>query len=57
MKAYGHSRTDKFACRWGCCTLKSDKRKNCRHIVDRTNRKTARQAMQRETQVLEVDSD
>jgi hypothetical protein len=43
MKAYGHSRKDKLECKYGCCTMKSGKLKNCRHIVDRANRKTARQ--------------
>lgn len=43
MKAYGHSRRDKLACRYGCCTTKSGKAKNCRVVVDRANRKTARQ--------------
>lgn len=43
MKAYGHSRKDKIECRSGCCTTKSGKDKNCREVVDRANRKTARQ--------------
>lgn len=43
MKAYGHSRTDKQACKYGCCTTKSGSMKNCRSVVDRSNRKTARQ--------------
>ena len=43
MKAYGHSRHDKIECRYGCCTTKSGKAKNCRGVVDRANRKTARQ--------------
>lgn len=43
MKAYGHSRTDKLECKYGCCTSKSGKKKNCRDAVDRSNRKTARQ--------------
>ena len=42
MKAYGHNRRDKRECRYGCCTGKSGKKKNCRHSVDRANRKTAR---------------
>lgn len=42
MKAYGHSRTDKNECSYRCCTSKSGK-KNCRDIVDKVNRKTARQ--------------
>lgn len=44
MKAYGHSRHDKIECRHGCCTTKSGKAKNCRGVVDRANRKTARQS-------------
>ena len=48
MKAYGHSRTDKQTCKYGCCTLKSGKMKNCRSVVDRANRKTARQEMKKE---------
>ncbi len=43
MKAYGHSRRDKLECKYGCCTGKSGKKKNCRTVVDRANRKTARQ--------------
>ena len=44
MKAYGHSRSDKLECKYGCCNRKSGKQKNCRGIVDRSNRKTARQS-------------
>lgn len=44
MKAYGHSRSDKIECRYGCCTTKSGKAKNCRTLVDRANRKSARQS-------------
>lgn len=43
MKPYGHSRTDKLECKYGCCNGKSGKQKNSRKIVDRANRKTARQ--------------
>jgi len=43
MKAHGHSRHDKSSCEYGCCTTKSDPKKNCRPIVDRARRKTARQ--------------
>lgn len=43
MKAYGHTRTDKLECDYGCCTTKSGKRKNCRKIVDKSKRKKARQ--------------
>lgn len=44
MKAYGHSRHDKIECKYGCCTTKSGKAKNCRSVVDRANRKTSRQS-------------
>jgi len=58
MKAYGHSRKDKMECKFGCCTGKSGKMKNCRGTVDRANRKTARQEMQRESQqVAESNND
>lgn len=43
MKAYGHSRRDKIECKYGCCTTKSGPKKNCRAVVDKSNRKTARQ--------------
>lgn len=43
MKAYGHSRKDNWVCKYGCCSSKSDKKKNCREVVDRAKRKTARQ--------------
>ena len=43
MKAYGHNRRDKLECRFGCCTGKSGTELNCRYIVDRANRKSARQ--------------
>lgn len=42
MHPYGHSRKDKLECKYGCCTSKSGKDKNCRVVVDRANRKTAR---------------
>jgi hypothetical protein len=48
MKSYGHSRRDKLECRFGCCTSKSGKKKNCRRIVDRSKRKAARQAALKE---------
>jgi hypothetical protein len=50
MKAYGHSRRDMLACKYGCCTTKSDKKKGCRKVVDRANRKTARQADKHEAE-------
>jgi hypothetical protein len=46
MKAYGHSRRDKLQCKYGCCTGKSGISKNCRKVVDRANRKTARQIVE-----------
>lgn len=49
MKAYGHSRRDKLECKYGCCTGKSGKAKNCRKVVDRANRKTARKSSLLET--------
>ena len=42
MKAYGHSRKDKLECKYGCCTGKSGKKKNCRAVVDKAKRKTGR---------------
>jgi len=49
MKPYGHTRKDKQECGYGCCTTKSGKKKNCRHIVDKAKRKTARQEAKNET--------
>lgn len=43
MHPYGHSRRDKLECRFGCCAGKSHPKRNSRKIVDRANRKTARQ--------------
>lgn len=48
MHAYGHIRRDKFECKYGCCTTKSGKKKDCRVRVDRQNRKSARQAFRNE---------
>ncbi len=42
MRAYGHSRRDKLECQYGCCNGKSGKQKNCRAVVDRAKRKSAR---------------
>lgn len=56
MKAYGHSRSDKLECKYGCCTGKSGKRKNCRHAVDRSNRKTARRLGNEEANVDPVSA-
>jgi len=42
MKAYGHSRKDKQECEHGCCGGKSMRQRNCRSVVDKSNRKTAR---------------
>lgn len=44
MKPYGHSRRDKLECKYGCCTGKSGKEKACREVVDKSKRKSARQA-------------
>lgn len=57
MKAYGHSRKDKWSCVYGCCTGKSDKKKNCREDVDRSKRKTARQEgkVKQDTIIVEED--
>ena len=48
MKAYGHSRKDKLECDFGCCVGKSGKDRSCRAVVDRANRKTARQEGRKE---------
>lgn len=52
MKAYGHDRHDKIECKYGCCTYKSGKKLNCRKIVDRAHRKTARQIARIESQQI-----
>jgi hypothetical protein len=54
MKAYGHSRRDMQTCKYGCCTTKSGKKKHCRGLVDRANRKSARQSSKKDI-VGEVD--
>jgi len=51
MKPYGHSRKDKLECKWGCCTFKSGKYHPWRKIVDKTNKKTARQLNQKECNI------
>jgi hypothetical protein len=48
MKAYGHSRKDKLECKYGCCAFKSGRKMNCREVVDKANRKTARQEENKE---------
>ena len=48
MKAYDHVRRDKLECRYGCCTGKSGKDRNCRNVVDKANKKTARQKQKQE---------
>lgn len=48
MHAYGHSRRDKLECKYGCCTTKSGKNKDCRVHVDRQNRSSARQSFRNE---------
>ena len=57
MKPYGHSRTDKLECKYGCCTGKSGVLKNCRGIVDKANRKTARQVAKKDIHVAQKDLD
>lgn len=57
MKPYGHSRRDKIECGYGCCTTKSGKNKNCRSVVDRSNRKTARQEGKVESKQIEPISE
>lgn len=45
MKAYGHTRSDiGKSCPYGCCTGKSDKRRNLRDVRDRSRRKKERRA-------------
>lgn len=58
MKAYGHSRKDKLECKYGCCTYKSGKDRSCRKVVDRANRKTARQVVEvvEDTEVLRMST-
>lgn len=53
MKAYGHSRRDKLECKYGCCTTKSGSKLRMRDVVDKTNRKTARQEGQKQAKHLE----
>lgn len=48
MKAYGHSRKDMQRCRYGCCGFNSVKQKDCRDVVDKSKRKSARQEGQNE---------
>ncbi len=48
MHAYGHSRRDKLECIYGCCGGKSVKERKSREVVDRANRKTARQSDKRD---------
>lgn len=55
MKAYGHSRSDKTTCKYGCCTLKSGPKLGCRKEVDRTNRKTARQLAKKDIAISQKD--
>ena len=52
MKPYGHSRYDKLECKYGCCTTKGGKHKHSRDLVDRSRRKTARQAGKMFTKLL-----
>jgi hypothetical protein len=53
MKAYGHSRKDKLECKYGCCTFKSGPKRSCREVVDRNNRKTARQEVKKIVKQME----
>lgn len=55
MKAYGHSRRDKLECKYGCCTTKSGKECNSREVVDKANRKTARQSGKKEVNYYVVE--
>lgn len=58
MKPYGHNRRDKLECKYGCCTGKSGKQKDCREEVDRSKRKTARQSAKKDSnQGIELLSD
>lgn len=43
MHAYGHNRRDKLECIYGCCTSKSGAKRTSRKVVDKQNRKSARQ--------------
>lgn len=55
MKAYGHTRKDMQRCSYGCCGFKSMKEKNCRHIVDKSKRKSARQGENRDIEAALLD--
>lgn len=57
MKPYGHSRSDKLECKYGCCTSKSGVLKACRALVDRANRKSARQAAKKELAAMDKQVD
>lgn len=48
MTAYGHTRRDKLACKYGCCTFKGGKGKPYREAVDRARRKRARRVQREE---------
>lgn len=52
MKPYGHNRRDKLECKHGCCTGKSGKYKCCRKLVDRANKKSARQMAKRLIKII-----
>lgn len=49
MKPYGFSRRDKLSCRYGCCDGYCGRKRNCRKIVQRNRRKTARQYAKHQT--------
>ena len=43
MKAYGSKRKDMMRCIYGCCGYKGVKERNGSELVDKANRKRARQ--------------
>jgi hypothetical protein len=57
MKAYGHTRRDKLECKYGCCTFKSGKEKNCREVVDRSKAKKIRQSFKKECKLKESNQE
>ncbi len=57
MHAYGHTRKDKQECDFGCCGTKSLKGRRCQCVVDKTNRKAARQLAAKEiTETIETEN-
>jgi hypothetical protein len=58
MKPYGHSRSDiGKSCPYGCCTGKSDKRRNIRAVRDRSRRKRERQSAKSEFKCEETKNE